>query len=187
MVTRVAMAIAYEIKTLDLKNPNFTKRAVRSITEIINYYIEDSEGICADFHDKKINHKKIERWLVCVKLGYPFYVAEANIDGHPEIIGFGFLFPHGDLEIETFRRTAELALYVDHRFRGNGIGNAILEKLAAEAKAKGVDNIFSSLSSKNVKGVTFHEKNGFGVCGKLAHAGKKNGEDIDIIWMQRFL
>lgn len=188
MVSRDSpMGLSYEIKPVDLKNPNNTRRIVRRIVDIINYYIEDSEGICADYHDKKITSKKIENWMVCIKLGYPFYVAEANIDGHLETIGFGFLFPHGDLSIETFRRTAEIAIYMDHDHRGNGAGKAILGQLVTDAKAKGIDNILSSPCSKNVTSIEFFEKHGFEVCGRLVRAGKKNGEDIDIVWLQRFI
>lgn len=181
------MGLTYEIKPVDIKNPNNVKRVVRSVVEIVNYYIEDPEGICADFHDKKVNPKKIAGWFGYIQSGYPFHIAESLIENHLEIVGFGLLFPHGDLEIDTFKRTAELAIYIDHDHRGKGIGHAILEKLVSDAKAKGIDNILSSPSSKNVKCIQFHEKHGFNICGRLVHAGKWNGEDIDIVWMQRFI
>ncbi len=181
------MGMSYEIKPVDVKNPNNVRRVVRRAVDIINYYIEDSESICADFHDKKVNPKKIAGWFGYIQHGYPFYVAESSIDNHFEIVGFGLLFPHGDLEIETFKRTAELAIYIDPDYRGNGIGQAILERLVTDARAKDIDNILLSMSSKNVKSIEFHEKHGFQVCGRLVRAGKKNGEDFDIIWMQRLI
>lgn len=181
------MGLTYEIKPVDIKNPNNVKRVVRSVVEIVNYYIEDAEGICADFQDKKVNPKKIAGWFGFIQLGYPFYVAESMIDNHLEIVGFGLLFPHGDVEMDTFNRTAEMAIYINGDYRGNGIGSAIMERLVADVKGKGIDNILSSLSSKNTRGIAFHEKHGFKICGKLVRAGKWKSEDIDIIWMQRLI
>lgn len=181
------MGISYEIKPVDVKNPNNVRRVVRRAVDIVNYYIEDKEGICADFHDVKINPKKIAGWFGFIERGYPFFFVESKVDNHLEVIGFGLLFPHGDPEMETFKRTAELAIYIDKDYRGNGIGTAILERLVTDAKAKGIDNILSSLSSKNVKSIEFHEKHGFKICGRLVRAGNWRGDDIDIVWMQRFI
>lgn len=182
------MGIEYKIMRVDDKNPILIKRIARRVIEIVNYYIEDPEDICADFHDKKINTDKVEKqWMYSIKHGYPFCIAEAMVNGHVEIIGFGFLFPHGELEIGTFKRIAELAIYIDQAYRGNKIGPNILKQLISDAKDISVDNILSKQSSKNKKSIEFHIKNGFKICGTIENAGKWKGEDIDIVLMQCFI
>lgn len=171
--------------TIKQTNSATQNRDIMGVVDIINYYIEDVEGICADYREEKINSRTVMDWIKLTKQNHhPFYVVDALIDGHMKIIGFGFLLPYGDINISTISRSVNITVFVDHNYRYLGIGPKILEKLISDAKGKGIDNIMVNISSLNVKSIEFHTIHGFKECGRFIRAGKKHGKDFDIIWMQ---
>lgn len=60
-------------------------------------------------------------------------------------------------------------------------------RLVEQAAPLGIDSLVVSISSKNFESIAFHQKNGFRECGRFRQAGRKNGEDFDIVWMQKQL
>lgn len=99
------------------------------------------------------------------------------------VLGFGLLkkFHPGD----AIKRTAELTYFLDPECTRKGLGKALLETLAAEAKNAGVDNLVASVSSKNEPSIRFHKNNGFEQAGRIRDAGFKFGEDFDIVLFQK--
>ncbi|OPY29254.1 MAG: Acetyltransferase (GNAT) family protein [Methanocella sp. PtaU1.Bin125] len=144
------------------------------IIDIFNYYIEHT---FAAYPEQKVPGEFFGMLMQLAK-GYPFYVAESG----KAVVGYGLLRPHSP--ISSFRRTAELTCFIAPDFTGKGIGQAILGRLVADAKAMGIDTILASISSANEGSIRFHRKYGFTECGTFRRAGKKFGRDFDETWMQ---
>lgn len=150
----------------------------QAIVDIFNRYIVTS---FAAYPENPMPPEFFERLLQATE-GYPRLVALAESG---QVIGFGFLRP---IHLaNTLRRTAEVTYFISPDFTRQGIGTALLSRLAQQASPLGIDSLVASISSKNPESIAFHNKNGFGECGRFRQAGRKNGVDFDIVWMQKRL
>ena len=61
--------------------------------------------------------------------------------------------------------------------------DAVLKKL----KSLGIDTLLANISSHNQPSRAFHEKHGFRECGRFKRISRKFGQDVDIVWMQKFI
>lgn len=148
----------------------------RAVIDIYNHFI--THGMAA-YPDQPVPHEFFGRFQQMTQ-GYPSYVAVTSAG---QVIGFGFLRPLHPAS--TLRRTAEVTYFLSREFTRQGIGTALLNRLVEEAASRGIDSLVASISSQNEQSISFHRKNGFQECGRFARAGRKNGQDFDIVWMQR--
>lgn len=149
-----------------------------AIVSIFNYYVENS---FAAYPDNKVGIE-FYNTMKNLSVGYPFYIAETE---NNEVAGFALIRPYH--RAETIRRTAEITYFIDPKHTGKGIGEKFFNKLIESAKALGIDNILASISSLNEGSINFHIKHDFVECGRFRRAGKKQGHDFDIVWMQKFI
>jgi phosphinothricin acetyltransferase len=68
-----------------------------------------------------------------------------------------------------------------------GIGSGLLSRLIDGAKEAGIDNLLACVSSLNEQSLRFHAKAGFERCGTVREAGRKFGQDFDLVWFQKRL
>lgn len=148
------------------------------VIDIFNHYIEN--GFAA-YSDKPLAYEYFDRYVEMTR-GYPAYVARNEVG---EVVGFAFLRPYHPAP--TLKRTAEIAYFIHPAHTRRGLGRTLLERLVVEARDLDVDNILACISSRNGESLAFHRRHGFAECGRLKAAGKKFGEDFDIVWMQRSL
>jgi len=108
------------------------------------------------------------------------YCAE---DENNRALGFALLkkFHPGD----AVKRTAEVTYFLDPEHTRYGLGKALLDRMSADAKLVGIDNLVASVSSKNEPSIRFHKKNGFKEAGRIRDAGRKFNEDFDIALFQK--
>jgi L-amino acid N-acyltransferase YncA len=150
----------------------------RAIIEIFNHYVENS---FAAFLEDRVPDEVFNLFLEMAR-GYPFLVAK---DGDGRVLGFGFLHPHNPMA--AFSRTAEMTCFIAPQFRCQGIGSRILDLLMKDAKEMGIESILACISSLNPGSIEFHKKSGFVECGRFLGIGRKNGQEFDVVWMQRML
>lgn len=150
----------------------------RAIIDIFNHYVANS---FAAYPEKPVPAEYFDR-LLQVTEGYPALVALAESG---QVAGFGFLRPIHPAS--SLRRTAEVTYFISPAFTRQGIGSALLSRLVEQAQQMGIDSLVASISSKNLQSIAFHKKSGFCECGRFQRAGRKNGEDFDIVWMQKHL
>ena len=147
-----------------------------AVMRIFNHYVRHSfaayfeTALPAAFYDR----------LLAMAQGYCAVVALTEAG---DVAGFGFL--HAYHPATTFRRTAELTYFIAPEHMRRGIGTLMLERFVAEARARGVDTLVASVSSRTAESLAFHAKHGFVECGRLHAVGRKCGEDFDVVWMQR--
>jgi L-amino acid N-acyltransferase YncA len=84
---------------------------------------------------------------------------------------------------EKFKHNAFLSsLYVDKRFRGQGIGEKLIKKLIKIIRSvKGIKNIFCEIIETQFASIKLHEKMGFkkiGIFNDFIHVGNKYYSEI---------
>jgi L-amino acid N-acyltransferase YncA/mannose-6-phosphate isomerase-like protein (cupin superfamily) len=149
-----------------------------AVIEIFNHYVTQS---FAAYPDQPVPREFFARFQQMIQ-GYPAYVAVVDSG---QVAGFGFLRPFHPAN--TLRRTAEVTYFIAPQFTKQGIGSTLLKQLMDDAARRGIDSLVASISSRNEESIAFHRKNGFRECGRFERAGRKNGQEFDIVWMQRHL
>jgi L-amino acid N-acyltransferase YncA len=149
-----------------------------AIIDILNHYVAHS---FAAYPERPIPLEFFNRYLHATE-GYPALVVFSKAE---HLAGFGFLRPFHPAS--SLRRTAEVTYFILPEFTRQGIGTALLNRLIEQAVPMGIDSIVANISSRNPESIAFHKKNGFHECGRFERAGCKNGEDFDIVWMQKLL
>ena len=81
--------------------------------------------------------------------------------------------------------SAEHSVYVDNRFRGQGVGQTLLNAILAEAAAAGLHTLIGGIDSTNVASISLHKKLGFTHCGTIREAGFKFGRWLDLDFWQK--
>ncbi|MBE6883005.1 MAG: N-acetyltransferase [Ruminococcaceae bacterium] len=145
-----------------------------ALTEIYNYEVLNGTATM-DIHPKTLEER--QGWL-----------DEHNIENHPLIVAEwdGIVVGYASLsryrEKEAYRRTVELSVYVDKRYRRRGIASALMSQLIEEAKSReDIHMIVSVVTGENEESMNLHSKFGFSQCGVIHEAGKKFGRYLDII------
>jgi len=149
-----------------------------AVMAIYNHYVDHG---FASYREIRLPAEAFGRFLELAK-GYPAYVC---IEDGGSVRGFGFL--HAWHPSECFGRTAEVTYFLHPEATGRGLGTQLLERMAEEAKALGIDRILASISSRNPGSLAFHRKHRFQECGRFPAVGRKRGEDFDVVWMIRQL
>lgn len=113
--------------------------------------------------------------------GREFFVA---VDGD-EVLGFASYdqFRGGDGYVHAMEHTVILA----EGARGRGIGRAIMAAVEDDARAKGAHTMVAGISAGNPNAVPFHAAVGYQPCGRMPESGRKFGQWLDLILMQKVL
>lgn len=83
--------------------------------------------------------------------------------------------------------TVEHTIHLDPRARGQGQGRALLEALQQQAHEAGHHIMVAGISGANPDAVAFHSALGFDPVGHLPQVGRKAGQWLDLILMQKQL
>jgi phosphinothricin acetyltransferase len=150
----------------------------KAIIDIFNHYVENS---FAAYPESQVPYEFFDLFLDTAK-SYPFLVAR---DDEENVLGFALLRPHESMP--AFSRTAEITCFIAPQFTRRGIGKAMQERLLAEARERGINNILAGISSLNSASLAFHRKRGFQECGCFQRIGLKWGQDFDVVWMQKMI
>jgi phosphinothricin acetyltransferase len=111
------------------------------------------------------------------------YIAGEGIAGDG-IAGWAVLSPVSKRRV--YRGVAEVSIYLDKKFRGAGIGAALLCELIRVSEKNGFWTLESSIFPENIPSVKLHEKCGFRIVGRREKLGKdKYGVWRDTILMER--
>ena len=113
---------------------------------------------------------------------YPVICAE-NDSG--ELMGFA---SYGQFrERPAYKYTVEHSVYVDARFRGLGVGRALLEATITAAEGQGYHVLVGGIDASNAISIKLHESLGFTSCGIVRQAGFKFGRWLDLAFYQLIL
>jgi phosphinothricin acetyltransferase len=102
--------------------------------------------------------------------------------GSPQVVGWAAFAPHS--AYEGYDRTAEISVWVDAPFRGQGIGKVLMRALLATCHDRNLRTIVSRIEASNLASLRLHESIGFTHVGVLKDVGEKFGRSLDVVLMQ---
>ena len=124
-----------------------------------------------DWADWDVNHLNHSRWVL-----------KSKMEG--SVLGWAALSLVSSRPV--FSGVAELSIYVDTDFLGQGIGNALMEAVIASSEENGIWMVQSGIFPENQASIAMHEKFGFRLVGKRERIGKMaNGIWRDIVLLER--
>jgi len=113
------------------------------------------------------------------------------VKGHPVLIAvddggapLGFATFGTFREHSGYKYTVEHSVYVDKRFRGLGVGKALLAELIAAAAARDFHVLIGAIDASNPASIALHRKFGFVHCASIREAGFKFGRWLDVEFYQ---
>lgn len=102
-----------------------------------------------------------------------------------ELMGFG---SYGTFRgWPAYKYSVEHSVYVDGRFRGQGIGKRLLQEIIADAREQGYHILVGGIDAENAVSIRLHESLGFVHCGTIRQAGFKFGRWLDLAFYQLIL
>ena len=114
--------------------------------------------------------------------GYPVIGVE---DEAGSLMGFASFGPFRAWP--AYKYTVEHSVYVDARFRGQGVGRALLGAVILAAEKHDYHVMVGGIDAANAVSIKLHESLGFTACGIVRHAGFKFGRWLDLAFYQLIL
>jgi L-amino acid N-acyltransferase YncA len=153
-----------------------------------------SAAILAIFNDAIVNStalydykprtaESMVSWFEAKAKGrYPVIGVE-NEEG--ELMGFASYGPFRAWP--AYKYSVEHSVYVDSRFRGQGVGRALLGAVILAAEKQDYHVMVGGIDATNAVSIKLHESLGFKACGIVRHAGFKFGRWLDLAFYQLIL
>jgi phosphinothricin acetyltransferase len=121
-------------------------------------------------------------WLDAHSALYPVVVAAVADD---DVAGYAALTAYRPKP--AFRATVEDSVYVDRKWRGRGVGHALVAHLLERATALGHRSVIARITADNVASRRLHEQLGFRLIGIEEEVAFKLGRWLDVAVYQRRL
>ncbi len=107
------------------------------------------------------------------------------VDDRGDVLGFGSLSRYRSRP--AYATTVEDSVYVRADVRGRGVGSALLDELVAAATANGFHSMIGRIVGANEASIALHRRCGFRLVGVEREVGRKFGQWLDVVVMQRML
>ena len=88
---------------------------------------------------------------------------------------------------EVYNGFLEVSIYIDEKYRGNGVGQSLLNSVIEESEKHGFWSLQSLIIKENKASIALHEKCGFRKVGYWEKAGKMPHNSVwyDVVVMER--
>jgi phosphinothricin acetyltransferase len=156
------------------------KRHADAILAIFNEAIVNSTAL----YDYKPRTKEMMiAWFEAKARGnFPVIGIE---DDSGELMGFASLGTFRSFP--AYKYTVEHSVYIDARFRGQGIGKRLLREIIAAAEKQEYHVMVGAIDASNSVSIRLHESLGFTHCGTIRQAGFKFDRWLDLAFYQLIL
>lgn len=113
--------------------------------------------------------------------GHGFFVAEHQ----GRIVGYA---TYGQFRGGMgYVRSMEHSIHLAAEGQGMGLGRALMQRMEDHARSQGAHVMVGCITGTNSGSVTFHEKLGYQVVGRMPEQGWKFGRYHDLVLMQKLL
>ena len=85
----------------------------------------------------------------------------------------------------VYAGVAETSVYVRDRYRGEGVGRALLEALVSASEKAGIWTLQAGIFPENLASLALHERCGFRQVGRRTRIGRMNGLWRDTLLLER--
>lgn len=107
------------------------------------------------------------------------------VDDGGELLGFG---SYGTFRAwPAYKYSVEHSIYVEKRFRGQGIGARLLEEIIHAARSQSYHVLIGGIDSQNAASIRLHRRFGFQHAGTIRQVGFKFGRWLDLDFYQLIL
>jgi L-amino acid N-acyltransferase len=118
---------------------------------------------------------------------------DAHSGGHPAIVaadgatvlGFASVSPYRSRP--AYATTVEDSVYVRREHQGQGVGGALLRALVERTRDHGFHSIIARIVGGHASSIALHRRCGFEEIGVEREVGRKFGQWLDVVLMQRLL
>jgi L-amino acid N-acyltransferase len=122
-----------------------------------------------------------EEWLAKRSGAHAVLVAED--DG--SLLGFASLSPYRDRA--AYSTTVEDSIYIARDHQGRGVGKQLLGELVEVARSHGFHAMMARIVGGHEASIALHTAVGFDTVGVEREVGRKFGQWLDVVLMQRLL
>ena len=122
-----------------------------------------------------------QQWLDEHSGAHPAVVAEEG----GLIVGYGSLSEYKPRP--AYRTSVEDSVYVHRQHQGKGVGKLVLSSLLGLARDHGFHAVFARIVGGHEASINLHAGCGFEVIGTEREVGRKFGQWLDVVIMQRLL
>ena len=152
---------------------------VPAMREIFNEVLRNSNSI---YREDEVTLEERYAWFdEKIEHGFPIFGAyeEDQLVGYA---GYGAW-----RAAQGYRKSVELTIYVDQKFRGAGIGSALMKTIIEQAKADGHHVMIGAIDSDNQQSINFHKGFGFIETARMPEVAQKNNKWLTLVFMQKLL
>jgi len=156
------------------------QRHVAEIREIFNEAILNSTAVY-DYEPRSL--ATVEAWVEAKYTGgYPILGVTSDSGELMGFASYGAFRPW-----PAYQHSIEHSVYVDARFRGQGVGGKLLTQLISTASDQGYHMMIGGIDSENLASIALHVQHGFTQCATIREAGFKFGRWLDLHFYQLIL
>ena len=120
------------------------------------------------------------RMAKVLEAGWPWLVARGT-DG--AVLGYAYAAQYNPRA--GYRYACEDSIYLRHDALGRGIGTLLLAALLEASEAWGFRQMIAGIAGSEPASVALHARAGFVEVARLRSMGRKHGQWLDVIYMQR--
>jgi L-amino acid N-acyltransferase len=159
------------------------RRDAEGIRAVYNHYATASTALF-DLVPRTLDEQVA--WIDEHAGGHPAVVAlDGAADAPGGVVGFGSLSPFRSRP--AYAGSVEDSVYLLDSHQGRGIGRRLLEELLRLAQAHGFHTVLARISGDNGASIALHAGCGFDTVGVEREVGRKFGQWLDVVEMQRMV
>lgn len=113
------------------------------------------------------------------------YPVLGAFSSHSDLLGFASYGPFRTLPANRY--SLEHSVYVNHKYQGQGIAQALMQQLIEEAQQQGYHVLIGAIDAQNQASIALHQKLGFQHAGTLSQVGYKFDRWLDLALYQLLL
>jgi L-amino acid N-acyltransferase YncA len=174
--------------------PDLGTRAVAARPATVRLAQRGDAGAMRAIYNREVTDSTVVFDLVPRTLDEQVEWLDEHAGGHPAVVaadaagvvvGFGSLSPYRSRP--AYATTVEDSVYVRRDRRGEGVGRALLDELVRLARVHGFHCVIARIVGANETSIGLHAACGFAMVGVEREVGRKFGQWLDVVVMQRML
>lgn len=152
---------------------------VPAMREIFNEVLRNSNSI---YRENEVTIDDRYAWFdEKIEHGFPIFGAYEG----DQLVGYA---GYGSWRsAQGYRKSVELTIYVDQKFRGSGIGSELMKTIIKQAKTDGHHVMIGAIDSDNQQSINFHKRFGFIETARMPEVALKNNKWLTLVFMQKLL